>query len=570
MKKKLPVGIENFKEFATENFYYMDKTGLIIDLINSWGKVNLFTRPRRFGKSLNMSMLQSFFEVDCDKSLFNGLNVTKEKELCDKYMGKFPVVAISLKDVDGLTFKDAYNSLCHVICKEVVRFQFLNNSVKLTSIDKKMYQSLIQVDARGVFTISDVIVKTSLQTLSLLLYKHYKQKVILLIDEYDVPLDKAFQAGYYDEMVSLIRSLYSNVLKGNESLYFAVLTGCLRISKESIFTGLNNLKVLSVTNARFDEYFGFTDKEVIELMKYYDILDKYNQVKEWYNGYLFGNTEIYCPWDVISHCDNLSADIDSPPSNYWANTSNNNIVRRFIDKSDKRTKDEIEQLLEGKAIVKEIYPELTYSELDKTIDNLWSVLFTTGYLTQHGRESENRYKLVIPNKEIRELFVHQIKEWFCEISARDTSKLNAFCEAFPEGDALLIERQFNEYLWNSISIRDTFVKKEYKENFYHGILLGLLQYKENWLVHSNTESGEGYSDILVEVPESRTGIVIEIKYAENGKLETRCAEALKQIERKKYTSYLINNGMQAIKTYGIACFKKYCKVMTMPHTPQHS
>ncbi len=563
MRKKLPVGIENFKEFSSEQFYYVDKTGLIIDLLHSWGKVNLFTRPRRFGKSLNMSMLKTFFEIGCEPSLFDGLKIAQEKELCEIYMGQFPVISISLKDVDGLTFAAACSAMRNVIGMEAMRFQFLKESPALSAEEKAFYQQLIGIDQtqQEIFSMSDAILGASLRTLCSLLARHYGRNVILLIDEYDVPLDKAFQEGYYHEMVSLIRSMFSGALKSNEHLHFAVLTGCLRVSKESIFTGLNNLKTLSITDVRFSEYFGFTDAEVRSLLEYYGLSDHYELVKEWYDGYQFGTACIYCPWDVISYCDRLCEEPDALPEDYWSNTSSNRIVRRFIDKSNKKTKDEIERLIAGETIVKELHPELTYDELDRTIDNLWSVLFTTGYLTQRGRISGNQYQLAIPNLEIRELFVRQIQEWFRETSSQDAPKLDAFCEAFPSGDAERIEQLLNGYLWHTISIRDTFVPKGQKENFYHGILLGLLQYKEDWLVRSNEESGEGFSDILIEVPESRTGIVIEVKYAENDQLDVWCAEALDQITRKKYETRLLEDGMQTSVRYGIACYKKHCKVV---------
>lgn len=436
-RKKLPVGIENFREFSSEHFYYVDKTGLIIDLLHNWGKVNLFTRPRRFGKSLNMSMLKTFFEIGCEPSLFDGLKIAQEKELCETYMGQFPVISISLKDVDGLTFAAACSAMRNVIGMEAMRFQFLKESSVLSPEEKAFYQQLIGIDQtqREIFSMSDAILGASLRTLCSLLARHYGRNVILLIDEYDVPLDKAFQEGYYHEMVSLIRNMFSSALKSNEHLHFAVLTGCLRVSRESIFTGLNNLKILSITDVRFDEYFGFTDEEVQSLLEYYGLSDHYDLVKEWYDGYQFGNVSVYCPWDVISYCDRLCEEPDALPEDYWSNTSSNRIVRRFIDKSNKKTKDEIERLIAGETIVKELHPELTYDELDRTIDNLWSVLFTTGYLTQRGRISGNRYQLAIPNLEIRELFVRQIQEWFRETSSQDGSKLDAFCEAFPSGDA---------------------------------------------------------------------------------------------------------------------------------------
>jgi hypothetical protein len=558
--KKLPVGIENFSEFFIDDFYYVDKTGLIIDLLHNWGKVNLFTRPRRFGKSLNISMLKTFFEVGCKKELFDGLKIAQEKELCEEYMGQYPVISISLKDVDGLTYRDACDALKSVIGNEALRFQFLKEDINISQEEKERYQALINVE-NGLFTMPEAVLKTSLKTLSELLSKHYNQKVILLIDEYDVPLDKAFQAGYYDEMVALIRNLFSNVLKTNSNLQFAVLTGCLRVSKESIFTGLNNLKTLSITNVRYDEYFGFTDDEVKELLEYYGLQEHYDEIKEWYNGYKFGNTSVYCPWDVINHCDNLRADADAIPENYWANTSGNGLVRRLIDQATSQAKKEIEQLIAGESVVKEINLELTYSELDESIDNIWSVLFATGYLTYRERVDGNRFRLAIPNREIHNLFVKQIQKWFGDVVKKDTPKLDAFCDAFLVGDAATIENLLNDYLWNTISVRDTAVAKERKENFYHGILLGLLRHKESWVVMSNAESGEGYSDILVEVLESKIGIVIELKYAEADKLEEGCAVALDQIDEKQYNAHLQSDGMQTIVKYGIACFRKHCKVV---------
>lgn len=559
-RKRLPVGVDHFKKIRQQGFYYIDKTNLIKELITNWGEVNLFTRPRRFGKSLIMSMLQSFFEIGCDKTLFDGLNISRDKEFCEEYMGKFPVISISLKGVEGADYEGACEALRYIIGSEALRFSYLLESPNLTEEDKALYRSIIKLED-GRYNMAEGTLLTSLQILTKILEKHYGTKTMVLIDEYDVPLDKAFQNGYYEQMVLLIRNLFSNVLKSNDSLYFAVLTGCLRISKESIFTGLNNLKIFSITNVRFDEYFGFTDQEVKELLEYYGLSEHFSSIKEWYDGYQFGKVSVYCPWDVINHCDNLCADPDAPPEDYWSNTSSNSIVRRFINKADKKTKEEIEQLIDGKTILKDIRQDLTYNELDTTIDNLWSVLFTTGYLTQRGRMEGKKYQLTIPNREIRELFEYQIRQWFRDVTAREPHKLNAFCEAFPAGDAEKIESQLNEYLWNSISIRDNFVAKERKEHFYHGILLGLLQYKTNWLVCSNAESGEGYSDILIEVPESRTGIVIEIKYAENDQLDRGCAEALAQIEDKKYDTRLKADGMKNIIRYGIACYRKHCRVM---------
>ena len=559
-KKKLPVGIESFEKIIEQNFYYIDKTSMIAELLQSWGEVNLFTRPRRFGKTLNISMLKCFFEIGCKRELFDGLQISQERELCREYMGQFPVISISLKGIEGMKYQDAVAAVKNVLGMEAMRFSFLLDSERLTEEEKELYQGFTVVK-NGCFTMADEMIPVSLKNLSMLLHKHYGKQVILLIDEYDVPLDKAFQYGYYDEMVSLIRSLFGNVLKTNPNLYFAVLTGCLRIAKESIFTGLNNFNVLSITNVQFDEFFGFTDCEVRDLLEYFGLSEHYETIKEWYDGYQFGKKAVYCPWDVISYCKNLCADPEALPEDYWSNTSSNSIVRRFIDKSNKQTKDEIEQLIAGESIVKEIRQELTYNELDKSVGHLWSVLFTTGYLTQKGRLDSKRYRLAIPNREIRELFLTQIREWFQDTTSENVMKLDKFCRAFPDGNAEIIEELLNDYLWNTISIRDTAVAKERKENFYHGILLGLLSHMENWLVKSNQESGEGYSDILVEVPESRTGVVIEMKYAQGGLLDTACAEALQQIEERQYTAKLESDGMKNIVRYGIACYKKHCRVM---------
>lgn len=559
-RKKLPVGIDSFEKIIRQDFYYVDKTEMIGELLRDWGEVNLFTRPRRFGKSLNMSMLQAFFETGCDEELFRGLKISQDRELCQKYMGQFPVISVSLKNIEGARYQDAVEALRNVIGLEAMRFSFLADSDRLTDSEKELYKGYTEV-RNGSFTMTESMITASLRNLSMLLFRHYGRQVILLIDEYDVPLDKAFQDGYYDAMVLLMRSMLGNGLKTNPNLYFAVLTGCLRIAKESIFTGLNNFNVLSVTSVQFDEYFGFTDEEVKEMLKYFDLSQHYDTVKEWYDGYLFGKQAVYCPWDVISYCKNLCADSSAMPEDYWSNTSSNSIVRRFIDKSGKQTKEEIERLIAGEAIVKEIKQELTYNELDKSIDHLWSVLFTTGYLTKRKRVDSRKYELMIPNREIRELFILQIQEWFADTAAADTNKLDELCRAFPEENAEVIEKLFNDYLWNTISIRDTASAKEWKENFYHGILLGLLGHMGNWLVKSNEESGEGYSDILIEVPESRTGIVIQMKYAEEGRLEYACRAALQQIEDRKYAARLISDGMTSIVKYGIACYKKHCRVL---------
>ncbi len=562
MKTKLPMGIENFREIRRQKFYYVDKTALIRELLENWGKVNLFTRPRRFGKTLNMSMLKCFFEIGSDSALFDGLEISKETQLCEEYLGKFPVISITLKGATGRTFDEAKSMLRNIIGNEAMRFQILMQSEHLTEIERKQYAKILSLNDDGEFAMSDVLLKSSLFTLTQLLKKHYGQDVIMLIDEYDVPLDKAYQSGYYDDMVELIRSLFGNAFKTNDSLYFAVLTGCLRISKESIFTGLNNFKVYTVKDVRYKEYFGFTNTEVRQMLGYYGFTEHYDATKEWYNGYLFGNTSIYCPWDVINYCGDLRDASVTEPQNYWINTSSNDIVRRFVSRANTTTRDEIEVLIDGGSVKKRIRQELTYRDLDSNIDNLWSILFTTGYLTQRGFDSNDLTELVIPNKEIRWIFVQQIREWFQEESVKDRKKLESFCKAFQENDTKAIEKGFNEYLWNTISIRDTSVRKEMKENFYHGILLGLLAYMDGWLVKSNAESGEGYSDISIEIRQREIGIVIELKYAENGTFDASCQEALRQIHERKYETALIENGLHTIYRYGIACYKKRCKVVS--------
>lgn len=558
-RKKLPIGIDSFEKIIRHNFYYVDKTEMITELLHNWGEVNLFTRPRRFGKSLNMNMLQSFLEIGCDKSLFNGLKVSREKELCEEYMGKFPVISLTLKNVEGLNFESARKSLKNTLGMEAWRLSALAESSRLTEEEKNSYKALTVVDDHGDFKMSDATMEKALLILTVLLEKHYGKKAVLLIDEYDVPLDKAFQYGYYDEMVSLIRNMFGNVLKTNSSLFFAVLTGCLRIVKESIFTGLNNFNVFSITSVQFDEFFGFTDDEVAEMLKYFGLSDYHETIREWYDGYQFGKKAVYCPWDVISYCRNLCADPDAIPEDFWSNTSSNSIVSRFIDKANKQTRDEIENLISGETVIKEIKQELTYNELDKSIENLWSILFTTGYLTQRERIDSRKLRLAIPNREIKELFELQIREWFQEKSSEDVKKLDKLCMAFPDGDAETIEDLFNDYLWNTISIRYTAVKGR-KENFYHGVLLGLLSHMENWAVWSNIESGEGYCDILLEVPENRVGVVIEMKYAQEDRMEAACTEALKQIEQRQYAARLKSDGMKNIVNYGIACYRKHCKV----------
>ena len=559
MRKKLPIGIDSFEKLRTNDFYYVDKTGFIADLLRDWGEVNLFTRPRRFGKTLNMSMLKCFFEIGTDKSLFDGLKIAENKELCAEYQGQFPVIFISLKSVDGLTFEAAAAALRTVIGREASRFQFLRDSDKLTKEDREWYESLIHVD-KGLFDMEDELLAGSLKNLSQLLAKHYGRKVVILIDEYDVPLDKAFQGGYYDEMVSLIRNLFGNALKTNDSLQFAVLTGCLRISKESIFTGLNNLNVMTVSDPYFCDSFGFTDDDVKELLEYYGLGAYHDAMRDWYDGYQFGNVSIYCPWDVIKYAQILLRDPKAEPENYWANTSGNGIIRRLLQKADQTTRDEVEQLINGESIVKTVRQELTYRDIEDSIDNIWSVLYSTGYLTSRGRLPGKQMKLALPNREVRELFIDLVKDWFREETRADTSRINRFCAAFPKGDVATIQDMLHDYLWDSISVRDTAVRSSMKENFYHGMLLGLLQSQESWIVRSNAETGIGYSDISVATPE-RLGIVIELKYAEDGNLERACAAALAQIEEKKYAEGLRRRGMKKILKYGIAFWEKECMVV---------
>ena len=556
LKKKLPVGIEDFEEIRTEGFYYIDKTGLIRDLLNNWGKVNLFTRPRRFGKTLNMSMMKNFFEIGADKTLFDGLTISKETALCERYMGKYPVIFISLKGVDGLNFEEACGALRRIIRAEASRFRVLLSSEKIADEDKQLFLRILQEKD----TFDDV--RDSLRMLSSLLNQCFSEKVILLIDEYDVPLDKAFQHGYYEEMVSLVRGLFGQALKTNEFLQFAVLTGCLRVSKESIFTGLNNFDVNSIVDVEHDEHFGFTEAEVQELMEDYDMEEKAGIVKEWYDGYHFGDTDIYCPWDVIRYTKKLLADPHAEPEAFWINTSGNDLVKRFIDKADKTTQNEIERLIAGEAIEKKVRLDLTYNELDSSIDNLWSVLFTTGYLTKTGRAINGVYKLVIPNREVREVFILQIQEWFRERMADDEKPMREFCRAFLKGEPERIEKRLNIILNRMISVLDAKAPDDKKENFYHGLLLGLLRSEINWLILSNAESGDGFSDILIEPEDPDAGIVIEVKYASSvAGLEKACEEALKQIREKRYDERLRNDGRTDVLTYGIAFCRKRCKVV---------
>ena len=553
---KLPVGIENFEEIRRNQYYYIDKTKLIEQLFDSLGKVSLFTRPRRFGKTLNMSMLKSFFEIGTDPSLFDGLYISKNQDLCKQHLGQYPVVFLSLKGVEGLSFSEARRRCIQLIKREAERFYVLKDSQRLLDIDKKRYRELLEMKDQP----EEVeIIMSSIKTLSDLLYKHYRKKAVILIDEYDVPLDKAFQYGYYREMLHFIRGLLGEVLKTNDSLAFAVLTGCLRVSKESIFTGLNNFKILSITDTRFDEQFGFTDTEVRKLLLDYHLEDRFDEVKEWYDGYRFGNADVYCPWDVVNFVDRTKDDKEAKPEAYWINTSGNDLVKRFIDKANKTTKSEIERLINGEAIEKELRLELTYEEIDQSIENLWSVLFTTGYLTQTGRPKDGAYRLIIPNREVREVFRLQINEWFKKSIFSNTERLTAFWKAFEEGDTEGVEQYLNRILSNSISVFDTKARREEKESSYHNLLVGILTGNADWLVKSNVEAGEGFADIIVETDDPDAGIVVELKYTKNvDELKAASQKALDQIQDRRYQEYLLNDDRKSIRLYGIAFCKKRC------------
>ena len=558
---KLPVGIEDFKEIRRQGFYYIDKTKLIEQLLDNWGKVNLFTRPRRFGKTLNMSMLRCFFEIGADKTLFEGLYISQNEQFCDEYMGRFPVVFLTLKGVEGTTFEEARLSLAELIAAEARRFKFLQESDSLDADDKEMYRELISLNKEQ-SPVTSVKLRFSLKNLLELLYKHYGRKTIVLIDEYDVPLDKAFQDGYYREMVSLIRGLLGETLKTNDFLQFAVLTGCLRVSKESIFTGLNNFKVLSITDVRFDEQFGFTEDEVKKLLNAYHLESHLPEMKEWYDGYHFGDANIYCPWDVINHVELLCKDSKAEPKCYWINSSGNSLVKRFITKANKTTRDEIERLIAGEPIEKSVHLELTYDEIDNSIDNIWSVLFTTGYLTQVGMTEQGAYKLVIPNKEVREVYKLQIQDWFDKKLRDNTEQLTAFWNSIEEGKTEAIEQYLNRTLSNSISVFDTKAPEKEKESSYHTLLVGLLTGNTDWVVRSNVEAGEGFADIIVEPEDPDAGIIFELKYSKeaNG-LQISCEKAIEQIKSRRYSEYLKNDGRHNMTFYGIAFYKKRCKAV---------
>lgn len=551
---KLPVGIDQFDKLIKSGFYYVDKTRLIEQLLQNWGEVNLFTRPRRFGKTLNMSMLKSFFEIGTDKTLFDQLYIAANKELCEEYMGQYPVIFLSLKGVDGLNFEEAKSMLKITIRTEAQRHYELKKSEKVSEENRKLFNDILSGE--------DERIEDSLRMLSQILFEHYGKKSIILIDEYDVPLDKAFQHGYYKEMVSLLRGLFGQALKTNEFLQFAVLTGCLRVSKESIFTGLNNFKVLSIADIRFDEQFGFTDEEVRKLLKDYDLEDYFSEAKEWYDGYHFGNADIYCPWDVINYVEHLRYDPEAEPEAFWINSSGNDLVKRFVAKADQTTKDEIEQLIAGDVIEKKIRQDLTYDEIDQSIDNLWSVLFTTGYLTQTGRAERGIYKLMIPNKEVREVFIDQIQQWFDQTVVNDEDRMSSFYQSFAQGKAKDVQDQLTSILAETISILDTKARNEEKENFYHGMMLGLLRNHRNWIVKSNVESGEGFVDILIKPEDPDEGILIELKYSKTfDGLEKACERAMEQVKNRRYDEALREEGRCHILAYGIAFCKKRCKVV---------
>ena len=556
---RLPVGIEDFAEIRRHGYYYVDKTQLIEQVLNRRNKVSLFTRPRRFGKTLNMSMLQHFFEIGTDPKFFQGLSISKNNELCEKHMGKYPVVSISLKSIHADSYAKAKAQLIKLVNREARRVQFLLDSDRLTAVDKALFSELLDREME-----EDTLV-SSLQELTELLEIHFGQQVIVLIDEYDVPLAKANQNGYYDEMALLLRNFFENVLKTNDSLEFAVLTGCLRIAKESIFTGLNNFKVYSITDTDYDETFGFVDDEVKKMLKSLNQQDHYEEVKEWYDGYRFGNTDVYCPWDVVNYCADHLTTPNATPKNYWLNTSGNEVINHFIDsvgEPQKLAKTELERLVSGNVVRKRINETITYKELYSTIDNLWSTLFMTGYLTQRGSEDDGRYRLVIPNREIRNIVTDNILSLFQDEVKKDGQMANAFCQALMEGKEKEVERLLTAYMGKTISIRDTFVRKSIKENFYHGILLGILSFKTGWEVSSNRDSGTGFSDILIEIDDSDIGIVIEVKYSDDeDQLEKDCKEALKQIKDRDYTQKLRDAGFHKILKYGIACQIKTCKVL---------
>lgn len=560
-KLMLPTGIEDFKEIRTDGYYYVDKTALIEQVLDKRSKVTLFTRPRRFGKTLNMSMLRYFFETGTDSKLFNGLYISQNAELCEKYMGKYPVIAISLKGVDADSYTKAKAQIIKIINREARRHRFLLKSENLDSFDKELLTQLLSRQ------MEEDTITSSLQELTELLEAHFSKKVVVLIDEYDVPLAKAYENGYYDKMVLLIRNLFGNVLKTNDSLAFAVLTGCLRIAKESIFTGLNNFTVYSITDEEFDETFGFTDREVQKMLAYYGLDSHFEEVKAWYDGYRFGTADVYCPWDVVYYCKDHQNNPNAEIKNYWINTSGNEFIQHFVDSMNDPhmlTKSELELLVSGDTVVKQVDEMITYKELYSNIDNMWSTLFMTGYLTQRGKEPDGRYHLAIPNREICDCMVRRVLALFKRSVSQNQELLRSFCNAMLASDAGTMEHALTEYMGKTISIRDSFAKS-IRENFYHGLLIGILGSQGAWKATSNKESGDGFSDILIEVNEDdlRIGMVLELKYSKTeNALDKECDDALQQIEDKNYDQELREKGYTKILKYGIAFYHKKCRVKT--------
>lgn len=560
-KLMLPTGIEDFKEIRTDGYYYVDKTALIEQVLDKRSKVTLFTRPRRFGKTLNMSMLRYFFETGTDSKLFNGLYISQNAELCEKYMGKYPVIAISLKGVDADSYTKAKAQIIKIINREARRHRFLLKSENLDSFDKELLTQLLSRQ------MEEDTITSSLQELTEVLEAHFSKKVVVLIDEYDVPLAKAYENGYYDKMVLLIRNLFGNVLKTNDSLAFAVLTGCLRIAKESIFTGLNNFTVYSITDEEFDETFGFTDREVQKMLAYYGLDSHFEEVKAWYDGYRFGTADVYCPWDVVYYCKDHQNNPNAEIKNYWINTSGNEFIQHFVDSMNDPhmlTKSELELLVSGDTVVKQVDEMITYKELYSNIDNMWSTLFMTGYLTQRGKEPDGRYHLAIPNREICDCMVHRVLALFKRSVSQNQELLRSFCNAMLASDAGTMEHALTEYMGKTISIRDSFAKS-IRENFYHGLLIGILGSQGAWKATSNKESGDGFSDILIEVNEDdlRIGMVLELKYSKTeNALDKECDDALQQIEDKNYDQELREKGYTKILKYGIAFYHKKCRVKT--------
>ncbi|MCD7888696.1 MAG: ATP-binding protein [Oscillospiraceae bacterium] len=538
------------------DFYYVDKTGMIKELLSNWGEVNHFTRPHGFGSTVNLSMLQYFFELDTDKSLFDGLAISNETELCNRYMGQYPVVAINLDMIDCLNYEDARREIACVISREVRRFSFLLDSPNLSESDKSILSTLMDRN------MSDIIIISSILFLTRILERHFKKKVIVLIDGYDVPLEKANRYGYYHKMEMLIHGMFHQGIKTNSSLEFAVLVGCLRVARPSIISGFNNAKMYTLLNAECDEQFGFTDEEVKEMLAYYDLSEYYDLTKEWYDGYKIGRANMYNPWDVINWCDQLRSDINRAPKCYWANSSSNEELKRFIGRmSDGVTKTQIERLISGDTVQKKIEEQLTYDTMYDNIENMWSLLYATGYLTQSETLMGNVVRLAIPNTEVRTIFRDSVLSMFEKEVAQDGAMVTDFCDALKTGNAEEVERLFNDFMEKTISIRDTAVKKSFKESFYHGLLIGILSYKDGWSVDSNGESGNGYYDIAAEIEKEEIGIIIEVKYAENAQFESECQNAIKQINDNDYTAELKSDGMRTLWKYAIACYKKECRVV---------